>query len=508
MSEIRPARPIVAGQPLILAHDLGTSGDKASLHDAGGRLLAAHTEAYATDFGPGGKAEQDPADWWAAFCRATGTLLLETGAHATDIACVALSGQMMGVVLVDAHDEVLRPAVIWADTRAQDEVRHLGEAIGVERAYDLLGHRLDATYCLPKWMWLRRHAPEAWARTSGLLVAKDYLTLRLTGRRCTDRSDASGTNAWDQAAQAWSEELLAAGDIDARLLPEVLPSATVAGGLLAEAARSCGLLAGTPVVVGGGDGACAVLGAGLPADGTAANATLGSSAWISVATDEPLRDPRMRVVAFDHVVPGRFVPLGAMQAAGASLDWVVTTLGVSGRAGLSALVQAAGEVKAAREGLFCLPYLLGERAPIWDTAARGTFVGLSRHHRPEHIVRAVLEGVAFNLHGILRAIVETAGPVEAVEAIGGGARSDTWLRIMADTWGLPVRRRSVVDEANSLGAAVVGGMAVGLLDDWSAARGLSAVDAVFEPDAERHEHAREDYARFVDAYERLRTWFV
>jgi xylulokinase len=181
---------------------------------------------------------------------------------------------------------------------------------------------------------------------------------------------------------------------------------------------------------------------------------------------------------------------------------------VTDRAGLAALVRAAGAVEAAREGLFCLPYLLGERAPIWDAAARGTFIGLSRHHRPEHLVRAVLEGVAFNLSGILSAIVETAGPVAAVEAIGGGARSDTWLRIMADTWGLPVRRRSVVDEANSLGAAVVGGVAVGLLDDWSAARDLSAVEAVFEPDLARHERALEDYGRFAEAYERLRTWFA
>lgn len=495
------------GRPLILAHDLGTSGDKASLHDAAGRLLAARTVSYATDFGPGGKAEQDPADWWAAFCRASRTLVQDSGADPRDIACVALSGQMMGVVLVDDHDAALRPAVIWADTRAQEQARRLSEIVGFERGFELLGHRIDPSYCLPKWMWLREHAPEAWARTTGLLVAKDFLALRLTGRRCSDRSDASGTNAWDQSAQAWSEELLAAGGIDAALLPEVLPSATVAGGLREEAARACGLLSGTPVVVGGGDGACAVLGAGLPADGSAANATVGSSAWISVATDQPLRDVQMRIVTFDHVVPGRFVPLGPMQAAGASLEWVASTLGVTGREGLAALVQRAAEVEAAREGLFFLPYLLGERSPIWDASVRGTFVGLARHHGPEHLVRAVLEGVAFNLFGILRAVTDTAGRVGAVEVVGGGARGDTWLRIMADTWGLPVRRRSVVDEANSLGAAVIGGIAVGLIDDWSAAGSLSTVEAVFEPDATRHQRALEDFARFSDAYERLRPWF-
>jgi xylulokinase len=490
-----------------VAHDLGTSGDKASLHDAAGRLLAARTVTYPTDFGAGGKAEQDPADWWRAFCEATRLLLEETGAHPADVACVAMSGQMMGVVLVDARDEPLRPAIIWADTRARDESRELVERIGVERGYDLLGHRLDPTYCLPKWMWLRRHEPAAWDRATGVLVAKDFLTLRLTGRRCIDPSDASGTNAWDQRAQAWSGELLAAGDIDRSRLPDVRPSASVAGGLQANAAEACGLLAGTPVVVGGGDGACAAMGAGLIEDDGSAIATMGSSAWVSIASSEPLRDPLMRVVTFDHVIAGHFAPLGAMQAAGASLEWVTATLGVSTREGLSELVRAAGTVEAAREGLFCLPYLLGERAPIWDAHVRGTFVGLSRHHRPEHLVRAVLEGVAFNLYGTVLALTSMSTGIRVIDAIGGGARSDVWLRIMADTWGLPVRRRSVVDEANSLGAAVVGGRAVGLIDDWSAARALSRVEAVFEPDPARHESAMADHERFEDLYRRLRDWF-
>ncbi|HKZ92008.1 MAG TPA: xylulokinase [Candidatus Limnocylindrales bacterium] len=492
---------------LIVAHDLGTSGDKASLHDAHGRLLAAHTEPYPTDFGAGGKAEQDPADWWTAFCRASRALLAETGARPDEVACVAMSGQMMGVVLVDDRDEAIRPALIWADTRAQQEAGALAERVGAERGYELLGHPIDATYSLPKMMWLRDREPESWAKTTAILLAKDYLTLRLTGRRCIDPSDATGTNAWDQAAGRWSAEMLAAAQIDPGILPEALPSATVAGGIRPAAATASGLREGTPVVVGGGDGACAALGAGLISGDPAGNATIGSSAWISIASDRPLRDPQMRVVTFDHVIPGRYVPLGAMQAAGAALDWVAITLGAPARGGLSALVEAAGAVEAAREGLFFLPYLLGERAPLWDARVRGTFVGLSRHHHPEHLVRAALEGVAFNLYGTFLALSSIGGAIEAIDAVGGGARSDVWLRIMADTWGLPVRRRTIVDEANSLGAAVVGGMAVGLIDDWSAARSLSSIESTFEPDPARHDAARGDYARFTDVYQRLRTWF-
>jgi xylulokinase len=493
---------------LILAHDLGTSGDKASLHDASGRLIASHGEPYRTSFGPGGHAEQEPADWWTAFCTATRALLAGTGTDPAEVACVAMSGQMMGVVLVDARDEAIRPALIWADTRARQEAEELARRVGAARGYELLGHPIDPTYCLAKLVWLRDHEPEAWSRAAGFLVAKDYLTLRLTGRRAIDPSDAAGTNAWDQVAGRWSEEMLAAAGIEASIFPEVVPSATIAGGLRAEAARASGLSTGTPVVVGGGDGSCAALGGGLVPGTAAANATLGSSAWISIVADQPLRDPQRRVVTFDHVIPGHFVPLGAMQAAGTALEWVAATVGADDRAALAALVEAAGGAEAASEGLFFLPYLLGERAPLWDPNVRGTYVGLARHHRPEHLARACLEGVAFNLYGTLLALTEIGGPIDVIDAIGGGARSDTWLRIMADTWGVPVRRRSIVDEANSLGAAVVGGIAVGLIEDWSTAASLSTIEAVFEPDPVRHERAVAEHERFCDVYARLRTWYA
>jgi xylulokinase len=238
-----------------------------------------------------------------------------------------------------------------------------------------------------------------------------------------------------------------------------------------------------------------------------ANATLGSSAWISVASTEPLRDPEMRLMTFDHVIPGHYVPLGTMQAGGASLDWVAEVLGVTNAAELDALMLAAGDVEAAAEGLYFLPYLLGERSPIWDSSARGTFLGLSRHHGRAHLARAVLEGVAFNLATILFALREIAGEIDVIDAIGGGARSGTWLRIMADTWGVTIRRRSLTDEANSLGAAVVGGVAVGLIDDWGVAGGLSEVTETIEPVDSAHQSARLQHARFVDAYDRVNQWY-
>ncbi|MEX1296920.1 MAG: xylulokinase [Candidatus Limnocylindrales bacterium] len=491
----------------IVAHDLGTSGDKASLHHADGRLIAAHTARYPVDFGAGGKAEQDPADWWTGFCAATRALLAETATDPAEIAAVAMSGQMMGAVLVDEHDEAVRPAVIWADTRAQAETQRLIEAVGADHGYDILGHRLDPTCSLPKMMWLREHEPEAWARTSCVLQAKDFVTLRLTGRRCIDPSDASGTNAYDQRTGEWSDELLAAADIDRERLPEILPSASVAGGVSRQAAEGSGLRAGTPVVIGGADGATSALGVGLVGGEPGAALTLGTSAWISMAADHPVRDPQQRIITFDHVVPGHFVPLGAMQSAGASLGWFATSVGVASD-DIGQLVDAAAAAEASSQGLFFLPYLLGERAPIWDANVRGSFIGIEHHHTQAQLARAVLEGVAFNLYGIFEAMAQSVRPIDSIDAVGGGARGGAWLQLMADTWGVPVRRRTIVDEANSLGAAIIGAKAVGLVEDWSAARDLSDVEAVFEPDTARHERALEGCRRFNDLYERLRTWFV
>lgn len=492
---------------LIVAHDLGTSGNKASLHHADGRLIAAHTVPYPVDFGSGGKAEQDPADWWHGFCEASRALLAETGTDPADVAAVVTSGQMMGATFIDEHDEVIRPSLIWADTRAQTQTARLIEVVGAQRGYDLLGHPLDPTCSLPKMMWLRDHDPDAWARTSCVLQAKDYVTLRLTGRRVVDPSDASGTNAYDQHVGVWSEELLAAAGIRPQVLPEIVPSASVAGGVRATAAKATGLREGTPVVVGGADGCTSALGVGLVGADSGAVVTLGTSAWISMAADRPIRDPQQRIVAFDHVVPGHFVPLGAMQSAGASLGWFASTVGVAGE-DIGSLVQEAGAAEAASEGLFFLPYLLGERAPIWDVNARGAFIGLEHHHTRAQLTRAVLEGVAFNLNGVFEAMSESVRPIDSVDAVGGGAKGDTWLQLMADTWGVPVRRRTIVDEANSLGAAIIGARAVGLVDDWAAARELSQVEAVFEPDASRHERLAADYRRFTDAYLRLRDWFA
>ena len=488
---------------MILAHDLGTTGDKAALYSAEGALVAATTERYPTAYGSGGRVEQDPDDWWAATAAATRALLARADVRPQEIACVSFSGQMMGAVLLDAAGEPVRPALIWADTRSTAQCDRLVERIGMQRGYQLIGHRLNPTYSLTKAMWVREHEPEAFARTRHIVLAKDYVAFRLTGELATDPSDASSTNAFDQGAGRWSDELLAAAEIDRGLFSEVVPSTTVLGGVTAQAARETGLAAGTPVVLGGGDGPCAALGAGVISAESGAYAYLGSSSWVSMAAAAPLHDPAMRTMTFNHVVPGAYVPTATMQAGGASLEWISEIL----EERPAALGDAAAGVEAAGEGLLFLPHLLGERSPYWNPDARGAFIGLQRHHGRAHLARAVLEGVAMNLRTGLEAFEEMGARIETVDAIGGGAASDTWLQVLADVWGKEVRRRSLVDEANALGAAVVGGVGVGLFADFGVAPGFSAVGAAFAPDPERHERLSARYAQFLDAYRRLETLF-
>ena len=491
---------------MIIAHDLGTTANKASLHHPDGRLIDAVTVAYPAHFADGGVAEQDPNDWWNAVVAATVSLVDKVDVSGREISGIVVSGQMMGAVLLDADGEPVRPAIIWADTRSSAQQQQLSERIGDEVAYRILGHRLNPTYSVEKVMWVRDHEPEVWARVKHVCVAKDFIALRLSGRLATDRSDASGTNAYDQDSGTWSDAILDAAQLSRELFPEILESTDIVGGVTAAAAQVMGIPVGTPVVMGGGDGPLAAVGAGVVSPEDGAYVSLGTSSWISFVTDQPLLDPVMRTFTFNNVVPNSFVPTATMQAGGASLQWFTEVLQL-GRATVEAgdLIAAADHSVDTGQ-LYFLPYLLGERAPLWEPSARGAFVGLARHHSHAHMMRAVMEGVAYNLYPCLLAFRDSGATIEQMTAVGGGAQSDVFLQLLADVWGIPVSRRTVVDEANSLGAAVTGAVGLGVAD-FSAAKHLSEVTAEFSPDPARHANYRSRYSLFVDAIDSLLPWF-
>ena len=492
---------------MIISHDLGTTGDKATLVGNTGEVIAACTSTYPTDFGPRGKAEQDAEAWWTSVCAATRELLERTSTPPADVEVVSFSGQMMGAVLLDGSGSPVRPAIIWADTRSVEQAAVLIDRVGMERGYRITGHRLNPTYSLSKIMWVRHHEPEAFGRTEKVVLAKDFVAYRLTGVLATDPSDASSTNAYDQAARAWSAEILAAAELPGTLLPDIVPSTAVVGRVTRDAAAASGLVEGTPVVMGGGDGPMGALGAGIIGPESGAYCYLGSSSWVSVAANAPLHDPQMRSMTFNHVVPDRYVPTATMQAGGASLEWVIETLAPAQPDRYERLLREASSAQAAEDGLFFLPHLLGERSPYWNPAARAVFAGLARHHGPAHLTRAVLEGVAFNLYTGLLAFAENGTNIEGVDAIGGAANSSLLLEVFADVWGVPVSRRDLVDEATAVGAAIIGGVGVGIFDTFDVARRFSKQVTSQAPDPKRHDRYGREYALFMEAYSRLEPWF-
>jgi xylulokinase len=494
----------------IVAHDLGTTGNKATLYDREGALKGSAFFAYETEYAHTSWAEQNPEDWWQAVCASTHGLLRETGVSANEVACIVFSGQMMGCVPLDKQARPLRKAIIWADQRSVQQERWVGERISPQEVYRITGHRLSASYSLSKMLWLRDHQPDVYRAAFKFVHAKDAIVARLTGVFSTDPSDASGMNLYDLEGGTWSERIIEAAELDPAKLPEVRRSVDVVGEVLPAVADEVGVASGTPVVIGGGDGACAAAGAGVVSEGAAYN-YVGSSSWIALATSKPIYDPDYRTFTFGHVVPGMFMPTGTMQAAGASYQWIrdqlcpveveaAETLGINA---YELMNVEAENSPAGANGLIFLPYLLGERSPRWNPRARGAFIGLTIRHTRADVIRAVLEGVTMNLRVILDAFRSQRSRIEAMRLIGGGARGRFWNRIMADVYGIPVQRLAILEEATSMGAAITGGVGVGLYPGFSMIEAMNEVVDVITPDSEAQAIYDRIYPVFGAAYEAL-----
>jgi xylulokinase len=472
----------------IIAHDLGTTGNKATLYDRDGNLVGSTFYGYRTEYAHTSWAEQNPDDWWQAVCTTTQQLLKATGTRGDDVACVTFSGQMMGCVPLDEQAKPLCNAIIWADQRSVEQERWLGDRVPPQDVYRITGHRLSASYSLCKMLWLRDHQPDVFKQTYKFVHAKDSMVARLTGVFVTDPSDGSSMNLYDLEAGEWSQRIIEAAQIDPAQLPDLRSSIDVVGEVQRDVAGEVGVAAGTPVVIGGGDGACATAGAGCVREGIAYN-YIGSSSWIALASRYPIYDPDQKTFTFGHVVPGMFMPTGTMQAAGASYQWMRDQLGsyeIQAAASLGISPYELMNLEAEKSpvganGLIFLPYLMGERSPRWNTRARGAFVGLTIRHTRADMIRAVLEGVTLNLRVILDAFRTQGTDISAIRLIGGGARGRFWNQMMANVYGLPVHRLAVLEEATSMGAALAGGVGVGLYRDFSMIERMNPVVEVIDP---------------------------
>jgi xylulokinase len=370
---------------------------------------------------------------------------------------------MHGAVMLDQQGTVVRPALIWCDVRTEKQCHDLTAKIGQERLIQLTCNPALPNFTLTKLLWVRENEPTNWKRVRSVMLPKDYVRFRLTGERATDMADASGTLLLDVANRRWSREMLQGAEIDERLLPLLYESPAVCAKISDKGAAETGLRVGSAVVAGAGDQAAGATGMGIVSAG-AVSATIGTSGVVFAATDRPALDPRGRVHTFCHAIPGRWHVMGVTQAAGLSLRWFRDTFATNSsgaRESYDQLTAEAAKIPAGSDGLLWTPYLMGERTPHLDSSARSALIGLTASHTRAHVVRAILEGVAFSLRDTFTLFHEMNVPVTSIRLGGGGARSPLWRQIQADVYGHPVEIVEA-EEGAAYGAALLAGVGAGL----------------------------------------------
>ncbi|GAB4200075.1 MAG: xylulokinase [Roseiflexaceae bacterium] len=487
--------------------DLGTSGLRVVLLDEHGRVRGAATAGYPIHTPAPGVAEQSPEDWWNALRVAFAGALGAAGSTGAQVAALGLSGQMHGIVALDGTGAPLRPALIWADQRGAAEVAQIEALVAREELLAISGSRASTGFSAPKILWLRRHEPDTFARCRLLLQPKDYLGLRLTGIAASEPTDASATLLFDQARRDWSDVLLERLDIPRDLLPALLPSLGLRGPLLAGPAAELGLPPSIPVIGGAGDTPCQAAAYGGLRPGTLL-ATISSGGQLLAATGTPLTDPQGRIHTLCHVLPQRWYLLGAIQAAGLGLSWLRDLWGDKAPPSYDALLAEAAAVPPGADGLFFLPYLLGERTPHMDNSARAAFVGLTLRHGRPAMVRAVLEGVAFAFRDGLKVFRDLGLRTETVRLGGGGSRSPLWQQIMADVLGAPVELTDA-EHGAALGAALIAGVGAGAFPDLEQAAAQAVrTTATIAPDPARVARYDTLYPLFRNLYPSLHAHFA
>lgn len=488
----------------ILAHDLGTSGNKATLFDANGRLVSSNVTPYQMNVFNSNWAEQDPLIWWDAVCQSS-RKVLET-IDKKKVASVAFSGQMMGCLCVDEKGKPLHNAMIYCDQRSTKQEAQFIETLGFDHIYQITGHRPSASYTLSKIMWIRENLQEIYAKTYKILQAKDYMNFLLTGNYYTDYNDASGTNAFDLKTFSWSLEILNAVGIPVSLFPQAVPSSTCIGSVHHRASVETGIPEGTPVIVGSGDGGCASLGAGSVSFGKP-YCYMGSSSWVSIAAKNPLEDKEMRSFTWAHPVENLYQPCATMQTAGGAMTWFAQTfLGSTDGKMLDTMNRSSEKSSPGANGLFFLPYLLGERSPWWNPKARGAFIGIHMNTTFNDYCKAVFEGIAMNL-GLCFSKMRDEIPDQQICFIGGGALNISLRQVLADVFGCEIIIPEFLTEATSMGAALLGGVGSGIYSDFSLIEKMNPTKSIIKPNMSNHALYQKNIQLFADAYRNLEPWF-
>lgn len=443
---------------LFLGIDVSTTGSKALLVDEQGIVVASALYEHDISTPKPLWSEQNPQDWWDASIKSIRQVIDQAGIKGEDIKGIGLTGQMHGLVMLDAAGKVLRPAILWNDQRTGEECEEITRLVGFEKLLNLCGNKALTGFTAPKILWVRKHEPDVYAKTAHILLPKDYVRFHLTGDYAVDKADGSGMILFDLKKRTWSKEIINTLGIPEGWLPTTYEGSEITGVISAKAAELTGLKAGTPVVGGGGDQAAQAVGVGAVTPGIVA-LTLGTSGVVFATTPSPLIEPQGRLHAFCHSVPGAWHFMGVMLSAAGSLRWYRDTLSPGMK--YDDLLAPTADIPAGSEGLIFLPYLTGERTPHPDPLARGAFVGLTIRHTKAHMTRSVIEGVSFGLRDSMELIKHAGlGEIKQVRVSGGGARSPIWRQMLSDVLNSELVTVNTTEGA-AFGAALLAGVGVG-----------------------------------------------
>jgi len=498
---------------LLLGIDLGTSGCKIAVFDFDGNVVAHHTSHYRTFYPDKDHVEQDANEWWDAVCKGIRNVLSNNDVIAGEIAGIGVDGTSWACLPVDKEGNPLCRAMLWLDRRATRQAEQMKEKLGEERLVALSGNPVDAAYIVPKILWLKQNRPDVYNKSYKFLQSNAFIVYKLTGEFSQDYSQGYGFHFFNISKGCWDERVAEELGISLELMAPLFYSHQVVGTVTRKAAEETGLIPGIPVVAGGLDAACCTLGAGVVKPGQAQEQG-GQSGGMSIQIDRPVIHPKL-ILGY-HVVPNQWLLQGGTVGGSGALRWFAEQFrpsfdvanGVQNNDIFEQMSQEASKIPPGSGGLIFLPYMAGERSPIWDTKARGVFCGLSYDKTRAHMVRAIMEGVGFSLLHNLKTAEEVGVCTTELNSVGGAANSLVWTQIKSDITGKIIKVPSS-DYAAALGSAILAGIGVGVYKDFDEAVKKSVkVQRIHEPDPKKYEVYSKCYTLYLELYERLKEYFV
>lgn len=494
----------------LLGIDIGTSACKVAVFNRQGEVLASGNGDYPVYYPKPGYVEQNPDEWWEVICQTIKATLSKSDIRNEDIAGVGVDGQSWSAIAIDKKGEVLTNTPIWMDTRADDICRRLNREIGEDTIFNLAGNSLQPPYTTAKIIWYKENMPQVYEKIDKILQSNSFIVYRLTGVLSQDKSQGYGLHCFDMHTGTWNEEMCVRLGIPIDFLPDIYDCHQIVGYITEEAAGLSGLVAGTPVVAGGLDAACGTLGAGVihPYETQEQG---GQAGGMSICLDEYSADPRL-ILSY-HVVPNLWLLQGGTTGGGGVMRWFEREFGDFereegkriGNSSMALLDDLAMKVNPGSDGVVFLPYMAGERSPIWDVRAKGVYYGLDYSKTKGHFVRAALEGVAYSLKHNLDIAAAAGASVDVLRAMGGAANSKLWTQIKADITGKPIAVPSS-DTATTLGAVILAGVGVGMYRDFDEAVSLTVkVRRYHEPNPDNYAVYEENYKTYLALYENLKS---